>query len=302
MKVCEEFTAPAGGRVIIAANDHPLESGVSMKPERIFRKHIALPQEHGAWAFLLSPLAVGLAAGHRWDAATAWLVVGALAAFFARQPVTIAVKVYAKRRSRKDLPAALFWSIVYGGLGIIAAVALARAGAVYLLWLAAPGLLVFLWHLHLVAHRAERRRMDVEVVASGSLALSAPAALWLAQGRVTWTGWLLWLLLWFQAAASIVYAYLRLEQRTWPTSPPLRERARKGWRALCYTTFNLVAVLILGIFGVVSPWLWLAYAVQWAETTWGVFRPAVKVKPTVIGIRQFLVTTLFTIVFILTWS
>ena len=272
-----------------------------MNLKRLFRKHIALPQEHGAWAFLLSPLAVGLAAGNRWDAATMWLVVGALAAFFARQPVTIAVKVYAKRRSSKDLPAALFWSAVYGAVGVVAAIALARAGALYLLWLAIPGLLVFLWHLHLIAHRAERRRMDVEVVASGSLALSAPAALWLAQEHITWEGWLLWLLLWFQAAASIVYAYVRLEQRNWPAVPSLRERARKGWRPLCYTFFNLVAVLILGLLGVVSPWLWLAYAIQSAETAWGIFHPAVKVKPTVIGIRQFLVTTLFTVVFILTW-
>ncbi len=272
-----------------------------MNWKRLFRKHIALPQEHGAWAFLLSPLAVGLALAHRWDAATAWLVVGALAAFLARQPITIAVKVYARRRSRKDLPPALFWGGVYGIIGLAAAGALVHAGALHLLWLAAPGLLVFLWYLRLIARRAERRRMDMEIIASGTLALSAPAALWLAQGRATWTGWLLWLLLWFQAAASIVYAYLRLEQRQWQTVPPLRERARRGWRALCYPTFNLIAVLALGLSGAVSPWLWLAYAAQWAEATWGVFHPAVKVKPAVIGIRQFLVTTLFTVVFILTW-
>jgi len=268
---------------------------------RLFRKHIALPQDHGSWAFLLGPLAVGLFVGGRWTTATAWLVVGAFAAFFLRQPVTMVVKVYAKRRPRRDLPAAWFWTGVYTIIGLIAAWKLAQAGAGYLLWLAAPGIPVFAWHLWLVSRRAERRRMDVEVVASGTLALSAPAALWLAQGRVTAEGWLLWLLLWFQSAASIVYAYVRLEQRTWSEVPPLKERLRAGRRALLYTTFNLVAVLALGLAGVVSPWLWLAYAVQWVETLWGVWHPAVRTRPTTIGFRQLFVSTLFTVVFILTW-
>lgn len=271
-------------------------------PKQIFRKHVAWPQEHGAWAFLLVPLAAGLAAGNRWNAATAWLVVGALAAFFLRQPVTLLVKVNAKRRPKTDLPAALFWSAFYGIAGLVAAWRLAAAGAAYLLILAAPGIPVFAWHLWLVYHRAERRRMNVEVVGSGTLALSAPAALWLAQGKVTPEGWLLWLLMWFQAAASIVYAYLRLEQRSWKAVPPLAERVRAGWRALLYTTFNLVAVALMGALGVVSPWLWLAYALQWGETVWGtVFRPAVRVKPTTIGFRQFIVSLLFGLVFILTW-
>jgi len=268
---------------------------------RLFRKHIAWPQEHGAWAFLLSPLLAGLIAGGKWQPATTWLVIGVLATFFLRQPIVIAVKVLVKRRSRRDLPAALFWSGVYGLAGLIAAAQLVRLGAAYLLWLAAPGVLVFAWHLRLVAHRAERRRMDVEVVASGSLALSAAAAMWLAQGRITIDGILLWLLMWFQAAASIVYAYTRLEQRTWKALPPMRERLRAGWRGLCYTTFNLVTVALLGLLGVLSPWLWLAYVIQWVETLWGTIRPAIHTKPTTIGIRQFLVTTLFTIVFILTW-
>ena len=267
----------------------------------LLRKHIALPQDHGSWAFLLSPLIVGLAAGHRWDAATFWLIIGALAAFFLRQPITIIVKIYAHRRSRNELPAALFWSGLYALIGLIAAWQLARAGAGYLLWLAAPGIPVFLWHLWLVSRRAERRRMDVEIVASGVLALSAPAALWLAQGKITAAGWLLWLLLWFQAAASIVYVYLRLEQRGWKALPPVNQRLRAGRRALLYATFNVLAVIILGLTGVVSPWLWLAYAVQWGETVWGVLHPAIHTKPTTLGYRQLFFSILFTLIFILTW-
>jgi hypothetical protein len=74
-----------------------------------------------------------------------------------------------------------------------------------------------------------------------------------------------------------------------------------GRRALLYTTFNLVAVSGLSLAGVLPSLLPLPYALQWAETIWGTLRPAVGVKPTAIGIRQLIVSTLFTILFIFNW-
>jgi hypothetical protein len=34
---------------------------------------------------------------------------------------------------------------------------------------------------------------------------------------------------------------------------------------------------------------------------WGTLRPAVGVRPTLIGVRQLIVSTIFTVLFILTW-
>jgi hypothetical protein len=56
--------------------------------------------------------------------------------------------------------------------------------------------------------------MGVEIVASGILALAAPAAFWVGRGYPDPQGWVLFGLVWLQSAASIVYAYLRLEQRS----------------------------------------------------------------------------------------
>ena len=56
-------------------------------------------------------------------------------------------------------------------------------------------------------------------------ALAAPAALWVGQGYPDPQGWFLFGLVWLQSAASIVYAYLRLEQRLLP-APPDRPTAR----------------------------------------------------------------------------
>jgi hypothetical protein len=66
---------------------------VSWIGPRLFTRAIALPTDHGAWVFLLSPLLIGLYAGGRFTLASGALVVAALAAFLLRQPVTILIKV-----------------------------------------------------------------------------------------------------------------------------------------------------------------------------------------------------------------
>ncbi|RME91144.1 MAG: hypothetical protein D6770_01045, partial [Anaerolineae bacterium] len=251
-----------------------------MSISSLFRRHIALPQEHGSWVFLLSPLLIGLFAGENITIASLYLSVAALAAFLLRQPVSIAVKAYAGRRPRRDLPAARFWMSIYGLIALLAVAQLVALGFDYLLYLAVPGAAVFAWHLYLVAQRAERRQMGVEVVASGVLALAAPAALWVGHGRYEPDGWVLWALLWLQSAASIVYAYLRLEQRALPEVPERSARWKMGGRALLYASFNLGLTLTLGLLGEVSPGLFLPYLLQWAEVLWGITHPAVGVRPT----------------------
>jgi hypothetical protein len=272
----------------------------------LWRRQIALPGEHGAWVFLFSPWLMGLLAGAaapgaRWTGAVGWLLLGSLAAFLLRPPATRAVKALSGRRPRADLPAAVFWLALYGLVGLAAVAGLVAAGFGYLLVLALPAVPVFAWHLALVSRRAERRQLGVELVGSGALALAAPAAYWVMAGAPVALGWWLWALAWLQSAASIVYAYLRLEQRALRAVPPLPERLRLGWRAVLYAAFNLLCAAALGAAGVTPPWVWLAYAVQLAETVWGTMRPAVGVPPTRIGVRQLIVSTVFTVVFVLAW-
>jgi hypothetical protein len=274
----------------------------SLKGQTLFRRVIAIPQDHGSWVFLLSPLLIGLFAGGHFSLASGYLILASLAVFLIRQPVTIAVKAYSGRRSRRDLPAAYFWMAVYAITGLFALAGLLRAGFGYLLYLAFPGILVFVWHLFLVSRRAERKQMGIEMVASGGLALSAPAGLWIGLGRPDPLGWWLFVLTWFQSSASIVYAYLRLEQRRLVAAPAWRERLRMGRRALIYATFNSVAVLSFSISGLLPSLLVIPYSLQWFETVYGVARPAIRKKPTEIGIRQLIISAIFTFLFVLTWN
>jgi hypothetical protein len=266
-----------------------------------FRRPIFLPQDHGSWVFLFSPWLIGLFLGGNFSSGSLSLVIASIAAFLIRQPITIAVKVYAGRRPKTDLPAARVWIVAYGILILIALIGLIQAGFSYLLLLAIPGAPVFAWHLWLVSKREERRQINVEIVATGVLALAGPAAYWVGIGHYDSIGWWLWILVWAQTAASIVYAYLRLEQRDQTEVPAHNKLWKLGIRAFAYTTFNLVSVLTLGLVSVLPRFLFLPYLVQWVETMWGIFHPAIKWKPVRIGTRQLIVSILWTILFIITW-
>ena len=266
-----------------------------------FRKHIYLPQDHGSWMFIISPLLVGLFAGRHLNIGTLYLVIAAMTAFLIRQPIMVAIKAFSGRRSRADLPAARFWIIVYGLILVLTLIGLITKGFLFVLFLAVPGIPVFAWHLWLVSRREERRQAAVEILATGVLSLAAPAAYWVGVGRYDVTGWWLWILVWMQTAASIVYAYLRLEQREWKSIPNRWKRFRAGSWAYAYMSFNLVSTLSLSLLGVLPRFLFIPYLLQWMETIWGIDHPAMGWKPTQIGIRQLVISTLWTILFIIFW-
>jgi hypothetical protein len=268
----------------------------------LFKKHIALTQEHGSWVFLFSPLLIGLFVGGRWTAASGFLILTALAVFLFKQPLTVAVKIVSGRRGRQDLPSAYFWMGVYGLLALVGFAGMWVQGVAWLAVLALPALPVLAWYLILVSRRAERRQIGVEIVASGVLALAAPAAYWIGIREVNVLGWWLWLLTWFQSAASIVHAALRLEQRGWKEVPPLGTRLKAAGRALGYTGFNLGLVILLGLNSAIPSGVGWAFAVQFAETIRGTVRPAIRHRPARIGVRQLIVSILFTILFVLFWG
>jgi hypothetical protein len=111
----------------------------------------------------------------------------------------------------------------------------------------------------------------------------------------------LWLLTWLQAAASIVYAYLRLEQRDPAQGPARTGLSLSGRRALVYTAFNMLFTLALGLAGRLPRWIFVPFMVQWLETLWGVRHPAAGWKPTRIGVRQSIVSAIWTALFVLFW-
>jgi hypothetical protein len=57
----------------------------------------------------------------------------------------------------------------------------------------------------------------------------------------------------------------------------------------------MLFALVMGILKFVPMYIFLPFAVQWIETLWGIRQPAVGWKPTRIGIRQLIVSIIWTI-------
>jgi hypothetical protein len=267
---------------------------------QILKRQVAWPADHGTWAFFLSPLIIGLVAGGRWSEASSYLVIAALSGFLLRQPITTLVKILSRRRSRKDLAAALFWSGIYLGIALLHLLGLHLRGYSYVLILAIPGVIVFCWYLLLVARRDERRKKGVEVVGAGVLALSAPAAYWIGLEWQDQRGWLLWGLCWIFSTMSIVHVYARLEQRqAAKETPGLLRRPARG--ALGLNTVLLAAVVATETLSTAPALISLPFLLQWSETAQAAFAKVPPPQPTSIGIRQLIISTAFTVLFLMVW-
>jgi len=260
----------------------------------VLKKHIALPQDHGSWVFILTPLTVGIAAAGAITLATAVVFVTSMALFLLRQPVAMLVKVISGRRRREELTPILFWTALYGLLALAGAAWLMIRGWTWLIRLAIPGIAVFVWHLWLVSKRQERKQMGIELVAVGVLSLAAPAALWITLSEFQVLGWWLWLICWMQAAASIVYAYARLSQRALLAGSPAAANLRRGSRSLAYASANFLASVGIGALVPRLHLIWLPFLLQLAEVLWGNLRPAIGWQPTRVGFRQLAVSTAWT--------
>lgn len=279
-----------------------------MRAGRLLRRHVLLPSDHGSWILLLSPLAIGIVAGWlepsgRLRITALYLAMAAISAFLARQPLTLVVKILAGRRSREDLAAALFASAFYSVVAAIHVVGLCLRGFAFLLVLAIPGGLVFGWYLVLVGRREERRQIGLEILAAGTLALSAPAGLWLGLDRPDSRGWLLWILLWAQAAASLVHVYEQLVARRPSTRVGHGTGEPRSGRsvAVLLSAANVIGVCLVGIAGRLPLGLVVPYLLQLAEAAWRRRRAQPGIRPSDIGVRQMWVSVAFSVLFLVAW-
>jgi hypothetical protein len=268
----------------------------------LFRKHIALPQQHGSWALWLGPYIIGIGVGGAFKIELLWLTLSSLGGFLLLQPLTLLIKVIAGRKPRTDLAPSLFWSIFYSLLALISLYQLLITDHYYILYLALAALPVLVWQLILVARREERGQMGIELVGSGVLALAAPAAYWIAKDGMNLTGWVLWILCWMQSAGAIVYVYLRLEHRRLTEMPDAQDRFAMAKRALLYNTFNVAAVIAVAALNLTPPLVIIPFLTMLLEIIYGaLIKPGIGAKPVSIGVRQVIITIIFATLMILTY-
>lgn len=244
---------------------------------------------------MLGPFIIGTAAAGGPNSASIILLLAALSLFLIRQPIMILVKVLTRRRHRRDAPPALFWVVVYSVIIGLTTTSLILRGFQQLLLLAIPAAPVFTWYLYLISKRKERGQRGIELVGAGVLALAAPAAYWVSGGDDNFLAGILWSLSWLQSTASIVNIYMRLEQRQLDSLPSISARLQMGRRTTSYHLFNLALVSLLASQAHI-PWLVVAaFGLMLADSLEGILRPAIGVKPSRIGLRQLVSSSIFVI-------
>ncbi|MBZ5665817.1 MAG: YwiC-like family protein [Acidobacteriia bacterium] len=222
------------------------------KPQKERRRALVVPREHGAWGMLLVPLvagaAVGVMVGGR-IAPVLLLTMAVLALFWLRTPAeswlgTGAVRAQTPEERRHVRNFAL-------PLATIAAVSL-----IALFWQGKGRELLVLGMIAGIAFAAQivlkkmgrATRMVAEVVGALALTSTAPAAYYVATGRLDAKAWSLWLLNWLFAADQVHFVWLRI-----------RGARAAGWseKLLVGWTFLVGQVLLVGILAFACHLGWL---------------------------------------------
>jgi hypothetical protein len=259
--------------------------------KRFWRRHYAVPLEHGAWIWWIGPLLAGAAAAGGIDAAFMPLSLAALTLFMVRQPIAVALRAITTPSKRSDLTPAFFWAVLYSAILLASLIALIAMGHARVLWLGFGGVPVFVWHL-IRSRRKERRfRADLDIAAAAALALTAPAAYLVCGGGDSWTPWILWAMLSAAFSASILQVLVRLGQRQHPETIAHPWRDSAGY--LTHHAINLAGAGVLAILGLAPLLAVPAFFLTLIEGIEGAWRPPVKRKTAYIGFRQLGLSTLF---------
>lgn len=235
---------------------------------------IALPVEHGGWAFLGAPILLGL-----WVApsiAGVWLGLAALGAFLARQPLKLTVGDRRRGRRYPRTRWAERFVLAYG------AVALLAFGAAWLMtdrafWppllLAIPPAAVQL-RFDLMK---QSRTLPAEL--GGAVALAALAAtIAMAGGWALGPALLLWLLLVLQAVPAIIYVGARLRLA----------RGEPARRSPTYVAHSVALVVAVGLAWLgAAPWLaTVAFALLVARAIIGLLPRSLATPTPLVGVQE----------------
>jgi hypothetical protein len=207
------------------------DTGSRMRSAQRARKRaLIIPREHGAWGLLLVPLSTGVAVGAA-SARQVWplvlFTIVALALFWLRTPVEsllgttpLSAQTAAERRIAL---------IASGALGLISVGCLTG-----LLWGGHNRALFLFGSIGPVAFMAQtllmkkgrELRMIAQMVGAVGLTCTAPAAYYVATGRLDERAWMLWAANWIFSVNQIHFVQLRIHAARAAT---FEEKCARGW-------------------------------------------------------------------------
>lgn len=253
-----------------------MDTAVPVRPARRRRSPGWLPNQHGAWAMLVLPLAVGaLRAGPRW--AHLWLFAAGLIGYLAFFATGLYLRSGLKPRYRPPVLAFATAAVVGGG-GLLAwQPELLRWGVVYL-----PLLVASLWFS---ARRAERAIVN-DLITIAAASLIAVVAFWMHDdgawlpGSGSGAAW---------TVAGVVFGYLvgtALYVKTM-----IRERGEAAWYAASVAYHVAIAVVISLLLTPAGP-VFAALAIRAAAVP----RLFPRARPVAIGLCELAASVVLAVV------
>jgi len=251
------------------------------------RNRLKLPKEHGAWAMLYVPFAVGALVAARFHLSLILLLAAVSFVFVSREPM---LDWYRALSRGKPAAESRRMMILYLSLGALFSLALVIG---YRMWwmLALGALIVLLLGTNLYqAGRREDRTVLAETTAIFGLTLTAPAAYCVAREAWDITGLLLWLMCILYFTSSVFYVKLRVH---WLNRRRQSHRQPSWRRCAVYHTFLAAGLISLALSGNLSSFVLIAFAPVLARSFWQLVRPATQINLKRVGVLEILYSLVF---------
>jgi hypothetical protein len=259
------------------------------------RATLKLPKEHGAWAMLYVPLAVGALVASSAPLRLVLLALSVTFVFIARESLLIWWR--ARSRGQQNDQARRFM-LSYLALAWVFGAPLLLVYHLHWFFATALGALVLLAVNARQAVRHEDRTIGGEMMAIAGLTLTAPAAYYAASGTFDATALWLWALCALYFASSVFYVKLRVST----INPRLNEARRQSWwRCAFFHAFLLASLLILSLTGSLNLFALAAFSPVLIRSFWHLARPVRRINLRKVGWLEIVYSVVFLIFTTLTF-
>lgn len=255
-------------------NSPPSESRTRLKP-------IAMPIEHGGWAFLGAPILLGL-----WVAPSAsgwWLGLAALGAFLSRQPLKLAYGDWSRKKRFPRTAWAERFLVFYALIALIGLM-MAFVNRRFDFWLPLALAIPLVATQMVFDLRKDSRNLIAEitgVVGIGSIV----TAIGLAAGVDLRGALLLWLLLSLHSIPALVYVGTRLRLARGGTD--------SRWPPILLHVLSLAAVVGFVLTGTCRSLSAICFLVLCIRCWLGLQPFALKAKPIRVGMEELIFTLIW---------
>lgn len=168
-----------------------------------------ITKEHGSWAVLFVPMAVGAIIGGEFSSRVVLLALSSLFIFLSYVPVHTLLRDWLGTRQGEDkLHAAKFWALVFGGIGVVFAIPLLLEGYWLLLSIGFVGAFFFFGNFFLAC--SLQKTVVSDLVAMAGLTLTAPSAYYVATRELNQIALTLWLMNFLFFGCGVFYVHMKI--------------------------------------------------------------------------------------------